>query len=182
MTIAALRVLLDEIDTQGGPEAARQWRLDLDPLTGRTPPVNSSPQPAPPRPTVAILPEDPERIAVGKLLKWADDHADPDVQDQAARGRAILAALRTRYAADHELAAIHTEAEQLEQRLAQLRTREAELAPPVKKTRRSPLPYDAAVVRAWARDHNVPCPPVGRVPKSVLDAWREATATPARSA
>lgn len=180
MTIAALRALLDEIDTQGGPDAARQWRLDLDPLTGRTPPVNSSPQPAPTQP--AAVAEDPERIPVGKLLAWADAHTDSDIQDQAARGRAILAALRTRYAADHELAAIHTEAEQLEQRLAQLRTREAELAPPVKKPRRSPLPYDAAVVRAWARDHNFPCPPVGRVPKAVLDAWREAAAPPAQTA
>ncbi|WP_060880604.1 WhiB family transcriptional regulator [Streptomyces scabiei] len=43
VTIAALRLLLDEIDTQGGPEAARHWRLDLDPLTERTLPVTTAP-------------------------------------------------------------------------------------------------------------------------------------------
>ncbi|MDX3162401.1 hypothetical protein PV516_01120 [Streptomyces scabiei] len=180
MTIAALRALLDEIDTQGGPDAARQWRLaSPDPCTGRTPPVNTIPQPQTPPAPVA---EDPEKIPVGRLLAWADAHTDSDIQDQAARGRAILVALRTRYAADNELAAIHTEAEQLEQRLAELRTRQAELAPPVKKTRRNPLDYDAAAVRAWARDNNLPCPAVGRVPKPVVDAWRKATATPARPA
>nr|WP_119589811.1 WhiB family transcriptional regulator [Streptomyces scabiei] len=45
VTIAALRTLLDEIDTQGGPEAARQNRLDLDPLTERTPPMTTAPAP-----------------------------------------------------------------------------------------------------------------------------------------
>ncbi len=31
MTVAALRRLLADIDTQGGPDAAREWRLDLPP-------------------------------------------------------------------------------------------------------------------------------------------------------
>lgn len=180
MTVAALRALLQEIDRQGGPEAARRGLLRIpDPPTEEgTTPVDHNPQPAPPRPAVAVLPEDPERIAVGKLLKWGDEHADPNVQDQAARARATLTGLRRRYAADHELAAITNEKQQLQERIAQLQAREAELAPPPAKGRRAKS-YNAGVVRGWARENNIPCPASGRVPKAVVDAWREATGAPA---
>ncbi|MDT0387861.1 Lsr2 family DNA-binding protein [Streptomyces dubilierae] len=118
-------------------------------------------------------------LPVGQLLAWGDSHADPEVQDQAARARAALAGLRKRHAADQELTAITTETEQLEKRLAELRAREAELAPAKPKTRRKPAAYPAAEVRAWAKENGVDCPPVGRVPKTVVDAWREATGTAA---
>ena len=176
MTVAALRALLTEIDEQGGPEAARQGRLNLPepPTEERTRPVHTSPQSAPPRPAVTAAADDPERIPVGKLLAWADTHPDPDVQDQSARARAALTGLRRRYAADHELAAITTEKQQLQERLAQLHAREAELAPAPAKARRAKS-YNATAVRGWARENNIPCPSAGRVPKAVVDAWREAT-------
>lgn len=181
MTIAALRNLLAEIDTQGGPDAARRWRLDIpdtegtpDPMT-TTPILGTSPvQPAP----VALHPPgpdtDPERLPVGRLLAWGDQHDDPEVQTQAARARAALVGLRQRYAADRELSALTTEEEQLAQRLEEIRARKGELAP-VKPKRKSPE-YDAQTVRAWAKEHDVDCPSRGRVPKQVLEAWRAAQA------
>lgn len=115
-----------------------------------------------------------EELPVDELLAWGDQHAGADVQDQAARARAALAGLRTRYAADTEIAAIASEEQQLEQRLAELRMRKGELVPAKAKTKgkHKPLDYPAAEVRAWAKETGRPCPPVGRIPKAVVDAWR----------
>ncbi|MEU5596624.1 histone-like nucleoid-structuring protein Lsr2 [Streptomyces sp. NPDC020298] len=181
MTIAALRRLLDEIDHQGGPEAARANCLHL-PDEGPT--MTAAPEPAiRPAPLVTIRPpaveEQPEQLPVGKLLKWGDDHEDPAVQDQAARARIALHGLRQRYTSDRELAALATEEQQLEQRLAELRARKGELAPVKPKAKRSSPSYDAAVVRAWARGKGVACPDRGRIPKKVVDAWRADTGTAA---
>lgn len=179
MTIAALLRLLAEIDAEGGPEAARRNHPRLrnhegSPMTETagwhaTPPIADDHQ------------EKPESLPVGKLLKWGDEHQDRGIQDQAARARAALAGLRTRHAADQELAAITSEAEQLEKRLAALRAREAELAPAKPKARKVALDYDTAVVRAWAKATGVACPPVGRVPRAVVDAWRAFPAVPETS-
>lgn len=170
MTIAALLRLLAEIDAQGGPEAARRnhphHRNDEGADMTESPARHATP------PGADEHQEEPALLPVGKLLKWGDEHLDPDIQAQAARARAALVGLRTRYAADQELVAINTEVEQLEKRLAALRSREAELTPAKPKARRVPLDYDAAVVRAWAKAAGVACPPVGRVPKAVVDAWR----------
>lgn len=128
-------------------------------------------------PTVDLpLKPAPEALPFGQLLKWGDQHTDPDIRDQAARGRAILAALRTRHAADQELTSITTEAEQLQKRLDELRAREAELAPKAKRKRGAYVrDYDAREVRAWAGANGIECPRVGQLPKRVLDAWRAAT-------
>ncbi|MEU2339952.1 histone-like nucleoid-structuring protein Lsr2 [Streptomyces sp. NPDC013172] len=165
MTIVAIRRLLDEIDAQGGPEAARQGRLHL-PAEGINEPMNTTMH--------AAQAANPDQLPVGKLLAWGDAHLDPDIQDQAARARAALAGLRNRYAADQELTAITTEAQQLEKRLAELRAREAELAPAPAKKKRAPVTrdYDTRTVRAWADANGVDCPRVGQIPKRVLDAWR----------
>ncbi|MFF3928605.1 Lsr2 family DNA-binding protein [Streptomyces hirsutus] len=178
MTIAALTRLLDEIDTQGGPDSARQGRLHL---TG--PQEGPAPMAAQPVPQLSSIPDlplppaagEPQPLPVGQLLKWADEHPDPEIQDQAARARAALVGLRKRHAADQELTAITTETEQLEQRLAELRAREAELAPKPKPKRKSGSTvrdYDARTVRAWAAENGMDCSPVGQIPKRVLDAWR----------
>ncbi|MFD4263959.1 histone-like nucleoid-structuring protein Lsr2 [Streptomyces sp. NPDC058534] len=170
MTAAALRRLLDEIDTQGGPEAARHNRLHIpDPQEGPAPMATAPELHAGPALTIAVTESEP--LPVGQLLKWGDEHADPEVQDQAARARVLLGGLRHRHAADRELTAISDERQQLEKRLAEIQAREAELAPP-KKARRAAPSYDAPAVRAWARKAGVGCPDRGRVPKTVLDAWR----------
>ncbi|SDM47189.1 Lsr2 protein [Streptomyces sp. cf386] len=182
MTIAAFRRLLDEIDEQGGPEAARHNRLHLPDDEGTQQPMST----APAHPVVDVqlkasadvrlktVPADPEPIPVGQLLKWGDEHPDTEVRDQAARVRAGLTGLRNRHAADQELTAITTEAEQLEKRLAELRAREAELAPAKPKKARKPVDYPAAEVRVWAKENGLDCPAIGRVPKAIVDAWRAA--------
>ncbi|MFE7273013.1 WhiB family transcriptional regulator [Streptomyces sp. NPDC057623] len=184
MTIAALRRLLDEIDAQGGPDAARHNRLHL-PDDERTPePMTTTPAPSPTPPVVDVQLKagadvrlrEPEALPIGQLLKWGDEHPDADVRDQAARTRAALTGLRTRHAADQELTAITTEAEQLEKRLAELRAREQELVPAKPKRKRAAYvrDYDTRTVRAWADQNGVDCPRMGQLPKRVLDAWRAA--------
>ncbi len=175
MTIAALKALYDHIDHEGGPAAARAGLLrhhttERNPVT-----LTTGPSPA----KDDSIAREAEELPVGALLHWADTHEDPEVQDQSARARAALTGLRQRYIRDHELAAISTEAEQLEQRLAELRAREAELAPAKARRPKTAGNPDAAAARAWAKENNVPCPDRGRVPKDVMDAWREATSTPA---
>ncbi|MGW0495074.1 Lsr2 family DNA-binding protein [Streptomyces sp. NPDC003007] len=181
MTIAALRRLLDEIDHQGGPEAARHNRLHLPDDERPHEPMTTAPvrNPAPPivdvqlKAAADVQLREPEQLPVGKLLKWGDEHPDPEVQDQAARARAALTGLRQRHAADQELTAITTEAEQLEKRLAELRARKAELAPTKAKPRRKvQRDYDTREVRAWAAENGIDCPRVGQLPKRVLDFWR----------
>ncbi|GGR70884.1 MULTISPECIES: Lsr2 family DNA-binding protein [Streptomyces] len=169
MTIAALRRLLDEIDRQGGPDAARHNTLRLTDDEGATEPMTATQTARPP-----AADTDPERLPVGQLLAWGDQHDDPEIQDQAARARIALAGLRARYAADQELRALTSEEEQLAQRLAEIRARKDELEPAKPKKARKPVDYPAAEVRAWAAANGVACPAVGRVPRAVVDAWRAA--------
>ncbi|MGW5509929.1 WhiB family transcriptional regulator [Streptomyces albogriseolus] len=140
------------------------------------------PKPAPERTTPAMTTQPSiaaataEALPVDQLLEWGDAHSDPEVQDQAARARVALVGLRRRHAADAELTAITSEAEQLEQRLAELRARQAALAPAKKATKKAAVQrdYEPATVRAWAKDNGVDCPATGRVPKAVVEAWRTA--------
>lgn len=194
VTVQALKNLLDEIDEEGGPQAARDNRLHLahHPSDERTPqPVATAPVPEPhptqPDPLMATADVrlkaapafEPEGLSVGQLLKWGDEHPDPEVQDQAARGRAILTGLRNRHSTDEELTALATQREQLEKQLAELTARQAELAPAKKAKRKASAvvrDYDSRTVRAWADENGIDCPHVGKVPKRVLDAWRSATA------
>jgi hypothetical protein len=180
MTIAALRRLLDQelpdVPRHPAPRLPRQHFTAKESPTVTTAPA---PRPAPDaEPTASAdvrlkAVTTTEQLPVDQLLAWGDQHDDPDVQDQAARARALLTGLSRRHAADRELAQITTEAERLEQRLAALRAREAELAPP-KKAKKTPTQrdYDPATVRAWAQQAGVNCPDRGRVPKTVVDAWR----------
>lgn len=152
------------------------------PPAERTDPPMSQPIPTTPPPITDVeLRTDAEvrlraseRLPAGQLLKWADDHPDTTVREQAARARAALAGLRRRHAADAELSAISTEAADLEKRLAELRAREAELAPAkAKRTRRPHVrDYEPRTVRAWAAETGIDCPPVGQIPKRVLELWR----------
>ncbi|WP_326780406.1 WhiB family transcriptional regulator [Streptomyces longwoodensis] len=124
--------------------------------------------------TTTTPPADTELTTVSKLLRWAEEHPDGEIRDQGARAEAAITSLRQRYVADQELAAITTERERLEQRLAALQAREAELAPPKRKAKKVERDYEPAAVRAWAAENGVDCPALGRVPKAVVDLWRAA--------
>lgn len=183
VTVQALKNLLTEIDTQGGPQAARDNRLhltdpsDLESTTMTTTEPVEQPATSIAQNTAEIT---AETLPVSGLLKWGDEHPDTDIRDQAARAGALLAGLRMRYAADKELTALNDEASQLEKRLAELRARQAELAPAKKAKRKAGTvvrDYDSRTVRAWAEENGIECPATGRVPKAVVDAWRAATAS-----
>jgi uncharacterized protein YerC len=171
VTVQALKNLLDEIDEQGGPQAARDNRLHLPNPTAPTEEPDLMPDTTAAELTASKLPVD-------DLLAWGDEHPDPEIRDQAARGRAILTGLRNRHATDEELTAIATQREQLEKQLAELTARQAELAPAKKKRKAGTVvrDYDTRTVRAWAAENGIACPRVGQIPKRVLDAWRAATA------
>ncbi|MEU1800841.1 histone-like nucleoid-structuring protein Lsr2 [Streptomyces sp. NPDC019937] len=172
MTIAALRRLLDEaqpdVPRHPAPQLPHQnFPAKEEPAVQTT----NDHQPEPPAPQTEEQP-----LPVSQLLAWADGHPDPDVQDQGARARAALTGLRARHAADTELAHITEEAEQLEQRLAELRAREDELRPTARKKPRKAVErdYEPAVVRAWAKQQGIECSPIGRVPGEIVDRWRAA--------
>ncbi|MER6531182.1 histone-like nucleoid-structuring protein Lsr2 [Streptomyces sp. NPDC001508] len=174
VTVRALTNLLDEIDRPGGPQAARDNRLRI-PDNYEEPPMATAPAPASAPLAAVPQPDDPAGpLPEEQLLEWADAHPDRDIRDQAARARAALEGLRTRHAADRELTSIIDERERLEQRLADIARREAELNPPKAKGRRASPSYDAATVRAWAKANGIDCPDRGRIPKTVVDAWKNA--------
>ncbi|MFD4830184.1 hypothetical protein ACFWPV_10065 [Streptomyces uncialis] len=176
MTIAALRALLDEelphIPRHPAP------RPPLHRNTTQETPAMHEPQPT--REAPAYPESAPPKIPVAQLLRWADTHHDPDIQDQAARARVILVGLNQRHHRDTELTAIASKKEELEQQMAELIARESELNPPKARRRsKTTVDYDSATVRAWARANNVPCTATGRPPTKVVDAWRAATQGPA---
>jgi hypothetical protein len=154
--------LLAEIDREGGPEAARTRQPhrtnERDQTMQETQPGQA------PR---------SETLPLGKLLAWADAHPDKRVRTMVPRVRDSVAALRTRYDADNELADLAAERERLEQQLSKVAARERQLAPG--KTARQPPSYDSVTVRKWAAAKGIQCPPRGRIPTAVLDAWRQDT-------
>lgn len=152
--LAALRTLLAALDEQT-PDQPPTEGINRQMTTTDTPPTAQ------------------ELITVSSLLRWAEDHHDTEVQAQGARAEAALTGLRARHAADQELTAITTEAEQLQKRLNELRAREQELTPAKPKKRTQPArDYDSRTVRAWADANGIECARIGQIPRRVLDAWR----------
>ncbi|MFJ2007043.1 WhiB family transcriptional regulator [Streptomyces chartreusis] len=172
VTVQALQDLLTEIDHQGGPQAARDNRLNLTSETAM-PSTDTTSHPS------HIAKATADSLPFTSLLKWGDAHPDPAVQAQAAQARVVVHGLRARHAADNELTALTDEAEQLEKKLAELRARKAELEPKKKKRKAGShaRDYDTRTVRAWAAENGVDCPGVGQIPKRVLEAWRAANTT-----
>ncbi|MFJ6709279.1 MULTISPECIES: histone-like nucleoid-structuring protein Lsr2 [unclassified Streptomyces] len=126
--------------------------------------------PAPaPAPVTETMPE------VAALLTWAAAHGDAKVRTDGEQAAAVLAALSERRTVDAELEKISSEEHQLEERLAALRVRKSTLQPePAGAKRKRPeRDYEPAVVRAWAREHGHDVPDRARIPKKVLEAWRQ---------
>lgn len=175
MTIAALRAIQDAEQPDVPRPAAPPLHRRAAGTPQEAPAVHRG---APESPTSAV--EEPtapaeEIPSLAELLAWARAHDDAAVRKHATAAAEALTALRERRRVDAELERITTEAGELEQRLAQLRARESELRPAArKKSAKAERDYDPAVVRVWARREGIECPDRGRVPVSVLDAWRAA--------
>ncbi|MEU2764286.1 hypothetical protein [Streptomyces sp. NPDC007094] len=169
MTIAALLALIEEelpgIPRHPAPQIPRS-RFSAKDTT-----MNTQPEPAarPSSPSSTTAP-----MAVGALIAWALGHSDRAVRRHGEQAHDNLGWLRTRHAADEELARVDAEEADLEERLAAVRARKAQLGSPSK--RKSPVrDYVPAEVRAWARGAGLDVPAVGTVPNTVVAAWREAT-------
>ncbi|KIX76575.1 hypothetical protein SF23_16450 [Streptomyces sp. MBRL 10] len=117
----------------------------------------------------------PDAVA---LLAWGTGHAKASTRRHAERALNALEALHAEHKEESELLRISGEVAELEQRMARLRTRQAEITGHRKaeRTRRSPTrDYVPADVRTWARQAGVTCPANGTVPNTVLAQWRAAT-------
>ncbi|MEV6424992.1 histone-like nucleoid-structuring protein Lsr2 [Streptomyces sp. NPDC051662] len=122
-----------------------------------------------PEPITETMPE------VAALLAWAAAHADAKVRTDGEQAAAVLAGLSVRRTVDAELEKIASEENQLEERLATLRARKSTLQPePAGAKRKRPeRDYEPSAVRAWARANGHEVPERTRIPKKVLDAWRQ---------
>ncbi|MGW0545275.1 Lsr2 family DNA-binding protein [Streptomyces griseoincarnatus] len=170
MTIAALQALIDEelpgIPRHPAPNIPRTHFSAKD-TTMTTSPVPQL-RPADPPPAEAAP------IAVGALIAWAHAHSDKAVRRLGDQVHFALGELRTRHQKEEELTRVAAEEAELEERLAEVRARKAQLAPRGKPVR----DYAPAAVRAWARTEGLTVPDRGQIPAAVLTAWREQRATP----
>jgi len=126
---------------------------------------------APPAPPAMAIP------SVPKLLAWGEDHQDPAVRDNAVRARQLLRDLQARRVTDTEIATLTTEIAEIERRRQELAERLAALQPTPAKPGKAnkERDHDPKTVRRWAAENGIEAPRVGSVPRSVVDAWREAT-------
>lgn len=115
--------------------------------------------------------------SVPRLLVWADGHQDAAVRDNATKARQLLLDLHNRQATDNEIATLTTELSEIERRRQELADRLAALQPaPAKPAKAKTVrDYEPKTVRQWAIENNLNVPAIGRVPRNVVDAWRQAT-------
>lgn len=147
------------------------------------------------RPAPAPLPAKPDEIRV--LLNTGKAHPAKRIQAQTDRCFDALDKLKAmiredeakhaaRRKAQAEKAAVHAEITRLENQLRAARAKLRGTRPTPSETA-SDSPSDGSdgagqngvsetAVRAWARTHDVECPPTGRVPKAVREAYDHAHA------
>jgi hypothetical protein len=166
---AATAVAKDSVATLAAVTAA--------PATPAAPAAPTAPAAPPP-----ALPVD----AIGELLDQAEASQIPKLQRAAGKVRDLLADLRTQLAEHTREAQLRAEQAELEQRLAvireQLRPRRQQPAavapaatPGAAGTGADTEPaVDTKKVRAWAAEQGLDCSTHGRVPGTVLTAYREA--------
>ncbi|MEU3600902.1 histone-like nucleoid-structuring protein Lsr2 [Streptomyces sp. NPDC006798] len=116
----------------------------------------------------------PATPSVDTLLAWAAQHSDPAIQRAGTAARDALATLTSRHHADSRLAHLDARAAQLEAELAKVNGARAELRP-ARARRGTARDHDPARVRAWAAQAGLDVPDRGRIPASVLTAWRART-------
>jgi hypothetical protein len=151
---------------------AHGWKLDatgrLPRNQQRTPVPGPTPAAAPAAAVNGGAPVDRVKDKIAVALK----HDSPDIRRKAQAANQALVKLDTALTEWGTKQAARERIAELERALAQAK---AKLHGPRKPSTAAPV-GEAAQARAWARKNKVECPSHGRVPKTVLDAWREATA------
>lgn len=174
MRISPAVVLQMATDGYSDQQIADQLRTDRATVTG----IIDTHKSLTARGALPTPPPAKERPGVAKLLSWAEGHEAAAVRRSAERVHALLDGLLERHEAESALLTVTMEVVELEQRLAEARTRAAALKPSARAG--TPRTYDPAVVRAWALQAGIACAPAGVVPKAIVEAWeqRERPAAP----
>jgi hypothetical protein len=172
------RELVQEYDQRAATVAASKVPRPSKPAPAPEP----TPAPAPKkRPVIEITDADP----IDELLERGARSYDARARHLTKKARDILTVLAdrlTEVAAEQqrrdERAAVEAAAKaNVEKALAALEAARAELAEVTGKTTPPPAASDGPSprdVRAWAREAGVDCPPLGRIPRTVMDAWKAA--------
>ena len=129
----------------------------------------SKPQEGPAMNTSAHIPQTPPRQDPRGWVKGLLDHPDAGVRAAAKAAMRDLDHLHDRVTAYRVEDSARAEVARLEAELAAAKAKLRGSATP-----KSPPAVDARLVRAWAAANDVSCPPVGRVPASVVEQYRAA--------
>lgn len=136
-----------------------------------------APTPMPARPVAVsdALANGKPAFAPHELVARGLTSGEKRIERAAARAQAALDALRDLLDEHEAQAAARAEVAKLEKRLAEARAKLRGGGSKSKQAKASVATLDSKVVRAWARNNNVECPDVGRVPRRVVEAYWKAT-------
>ncbi|OKI22231.1 histone-like nucleoid-structuring protein Lsr2 [Streptomyces sp. CB03911] len=130
---------------------------------------------ADPAPTA---PAPPQEQAAEALIAWGMQHPASRMQRLADQARTALADLQQAQRKEREVTAAEEQLQQAKQLLAAaeeaLRTAKG-ARPPAAASDARPDRDEAALIRAWAREHGEQVGSVGVIPRRLVDAYRAAT-------
>lgn len=148
---------------EGSPERARLVLAEDDARSGlKRAPAAPSAAPGAHEPTPV-----PNSLAVA--LAAGQAHDQPRIRALATRLQASLVSLQAAIEHETTIREARGRVERLEAELAEARRALGRPGP-------SAGAVDSPAIRRWARDHNVACPALGRVPRAVVEAYEAARA------
>jgi hypothetical protein len=172
------------------PDEPPHHEADVDGVTWLHTPAWCGPVEEPEEPLeVVVVDEDevvdarigPSDVEVLEVLEWLAGHADEQIRAAATDLTRMLAEFEQHAAIRQELERLTVEREHLTARIDKLLDALGEPAPvaesagalvrEVLSTPATVRTANAAEIRAWCREHGVPCPATGRVPRSAIDAY-----------
>lgn len=135
------------------------------------PPADAEPPADPAAPPAVAAKSPPAAGGVGGILGRAEQ-AGGKYATRAARIRAAVVELGRDLDAAAEVLEAERQVEQLRAQLADAAAKLRSLKTPGTPAAASSSTLSrTAEVRAWAAEHSIPCPAMGRVPKAVMEAY-----------
>lgn len=175
----------------GGPAAAAPASVEPDDAVSvAAAPVDPAPVDDADTTAAELAPAPPWAGELNDLLAKAGTSPHARTRALGEKVRALVDDLAARVAAEVAEQQVEAEIAELEKQLASRRDRLRQLrrpaaGGPTAESAESTAPagtapaaaavVDPKAVRAWARDNDVDCPAMGRVPQRVIDAWLAAT-------